>query len=305
MVESRQWTVAADDGVQLHVESWPGAQDGAPLVLGLHGITANRRAFLPLIAELAGEVEFVAYDARGRGLSDKPEDPAAYGHRRHAEDAANVLTAIGRPADVVMGQSMGAWDGLLLAVHHPEMVGALVLGDGGYFADLPDGLEPEDFVDRTMGRGWYERMQMVVPSREVLFGLLRQAPPYRDIWAPSVEALLSAGLETLPDGQIKNACSPLAAKVDSLDYFIPAEDPYVRRDLDKVTCPVHLVRAPRGFDVNPETVDPLMPERAVEEFCRAVPQLVVETVPDTNHFSVNFGTAGVVALAEAIRKAVR
>jgi pimeloyl-ACP methyl ester carboxylesterase len=112
MRESREWSVTTDDGIRLHVEQWPAAAAGAPLVLALHGITANRRGFLPLVEELAGEVELVAYDARGRGSSDKPDDPARYGHRRHAEDAAAVLGAEGRPADDVVGQSMGAWDGL-------------------------------------------------------------------------------------------------------------------------------------------------------------------------------------------------
>ena len=303
MTGSREWTVTADDGVRLHVQSWPARSPGAPLVLGLHGITANRLAFLPLLDELAGEVEFVAYDARGRGASDKPTDPAAYGHGRHAADAACVLDAIGRRADVVMGQSMGAWDGLILAARRPELVGALVLGDGGYFRDLPADVEPADFVDVTMGRGWLDRMQMTVPSKDMLFTALKMVPPFRDTWGPALERMFTAGLETLPDGAVRNACSPVGAEVDALDYFVPRDDPYVRRDLGQVGCPVHLVRAPRGFDINPETIEPLMPEAAVEEFRQVLPQLVVETVPDTNHYTVNFGKAGVVALAEAIRKA--
>ena len=305
MTVSREWTVTAEDGVRLHVQTWPASVADAPLVLGLHGITANRLAFLPLLEELAGEVEFVSYDARGRGRSDKPADASAYGHARHAADAACVLTAIGRRADVVMGQSMGAWDGLLLAARHPELVGALVLGDGGYFRDLPADVEAADFVDVTMGRGWLDRMQLAVPSKEMLFTALKAVPPFRDTWGPALEAMFTAGLETLPDGSVRNGCSPIGAQADSLDYFVPRDDPYVRRDLDQVRCPVHLVRAPRGFDINAETVDPLMPEEAVEEFRRVVPQLVVETVPDTNHYTVNFGKAGVVALAEAIRKELR
>jgi pimeloyl-ACP methyl ester carboxylesterase len=302
MTDSREWTVTADDGVRLHVQTWPAAVADAPLVLGLHGITANRLAFLPLLDELAGEVEFVAYDARGRGRSDKPTIPSAYGHGRHADDAASVLEAIGRQADVVMGQSMGAWDGLILAARRPELVGALVLGDGGYFRDLPDGIEPAEFVDATMGSGWLERMQLTVPSKDMLFTALKMVPPFRDSWGPSLEAMFTAGLETLSDGSVRNICSPVGALTDSLDYFTPPSDPYVRRDLGAVRCPVHLVRAPRGFDISPETADPLMPEEAVEEFRRAVPQIVVETVPNTNHYTVNFGKSGVTALAEAIRK---
>jgi pimeloyl-ACP methyl ester carboxylesterase len=305
MTESREWTVTADDGVRLHVQTWAAASPDAPLVLALHGITANRLAFLPLLDELAGEVEFVAYDARGRGRSDKPTDPGAYGHRRHAADAAGVIDAIGRRADVVLGQSMGAWDGLILAAHRPELVGALVLGDGGYFRDLPDGLEPAEFVDATMGRGWLDRMQMTVPSKDMLFTALKMVPSFRDSWGPALEEMFTAGLETLPDGSVRNVCSPVGAQVDAHDYFVPRDAPYVRRDLGLVRCPVHLVRASRGFDISPETVDPLLPEDAVEEFRGVVPHLVIETVPDTNHYSLNFGKNGVVALAEAIRKATR
>lgn len=302
---SRLWSVTTDDGVRLQVESWPAADERAPLVLGLHGITANRLAFLPLLEAIAGEVEFVAFDVRGRGLSDKPVGPERYGHRRHAADAAAVLGALRRSADVVVGQSMGAWDGLQLAAHYPDLVGALVLGDGGYFADLPADTTPARFVDEAMGPGWLDRLSAVFPSRDVLFAALRQVPPFRDSWSPALEAMFDAGLETLPDGSVRNRCTPVAAKADTEDYFVPPALPYVRADLQLVTCPVHLVRAPRGFDISPQTQAPLLPDAAVELFGRELPQLVVETVPDTNHYTVNFGRPGVTVLAEAVRKALR
>jgi pimeloyl-ACP methyl ester carboxylesterase len=303
--QSREWSVTTDDGVQLHVQTWPAARAGAPLVLALHGLSANRLGFLPLVEHLAGEVELVSYDARGRGRSDKPTDVTRYGHRRHAEDAATVLTAAGRPADVVVGQSMGAWHGLLLAAHHPTLVGALVLADGGWFEDLPDDVEPAEFVDVTMGRGWYDRLTAVLPSRELVLAMLPKMPPYKDIWGPAAQAMLLEGLEELPDGTVRNSCYAPGVKFDTDDYFRPREAPYVKTDITSVTCPLHLVRATRGFDVSPETLPPLMPEAAVEGLRAALPQLVVETVPDTNHFTVNFGTAGVTVIAEAVRKAIR
>jgi len=45
-----------------------------------------------------------------------------------------------------------------------------------------------------------------------------------------------------------------------------------------------------------------MTERAVEEFQAALPQLTVETVPGTNHYSANFGQAGAAVIADAVRK---
>ena len=305
MAPSKQLTVTTDDDVRLQVEVWPAERPDAPLVLGLHGLSANRLGFLPLVEQLAGEVEFVAYDARGRGRSDKPTDLARYGHRRHAQDAACVLGALGRRADVVVGQSMGAWDGLLLAAYRPELVGAIVLADGGWFQELPDGVTPEEFVDVAMGRGWYDRLNAVLPSKEVVLGVLPTMPPYKDIWSPAAEAMLLEGLEELPDGTVRNSCFAPGVKFDTDDYFTPLEAPYVKTDIAPVSCPVHLVRATRGFDVNEETQPPLMPEGAVDELRGVLPQLVVETVPDTNHFTVNFGRAGVTVLAEAVRKAVR
>jgi hypothetical protein len=117
--------------------------------------------------------------------------------------------------------------------------------------------------------------------------------------------MLNEGLEDLPDGTVRNACYGPGVKFDTEDYFSPREAPYVKTDITSVTCPVHLVRATRGFDVSPDTQAPLMPEGAVEELRGVLPQLVVETVPDTNHFTVNFGAAGVTVLAEAVRKAIR
>jgi pimeloyl-ACP methyl ester carboxylesterase len=180
-----------------------------------------------------------------------------------------------------------------------------VLGDGGYFCDLPTAVEPADYVNGVMGPGWLDRLTAVLPSRDVLFAALQAVPPFRDSWSPGLEAMFMAGLEELPDGSVRNRCSAVGAKFDSEDYFTPREAPYVRTDLALVQCPVHLVRAPRGFDISPETTAPLLSDVAVDEFAKALPQLVVETVPNTNHYTVNFGEQGVVVLAESVRKALR
>jgi pimeloyl-ACP methyl ester carboxylesterase len=295
--------VTTDDGVRLVGERWPG-RPGAPIVLGLHGITGNRKAFLPVVRALDGDADFVCFDARGRGLSDKPTDPARFGHRRNAEDARCVLEHLGASDVVVLGQSMGAWVGLQLAAHHPALVRALVMGDGGYFRDLPADLAPAEAVANIMGPGWLDRLRMTAPSRDFVLGLYKSLPAFDGWWGPDIEALLDAGLVDV-EGGVRSACSDVAAEVDSVDYFVPADNPYVKADLPLVTCPAHLVRAAHGFAISPETMDPMMTEAAVEEFQAALPQLTVETVPGSNHYSVNFGPAGAAVLADAVRKALR
>jgi lipase len=292
--------VVADDGVGLQVARWAG--DG-PTVLGLHGLTANRLGFLPLVPELDPGVQLVALDHRGRGLSDKPESPESYGHRRNADDAAAVLRALGLSDVVVVGHSMGSWVGLQLAAHHPDLVRAVVLVDGGYFADLPEGVTPSQYVESIMGPAWEARLSLTVPSPEVVLQAFQAHPAFAGIWSDALEEHLRAGLEVLPDGSARALCAPVAGVTDALDYFTPlGEVPYVRRDLALVECPVTLLRAEAGFCISPETMAPMMSLGTCDAFAQALPGLEVDTVEGTNHYSIGYGPAGVSRVAQVLRK---
>jgi pimeloyl-ACP methyl ester carboxylesterase len=295
--------VTADDGVELQAQRWPASSPDAPVVLGLHGITANRLGLLPVLEQSNGEFELVTLDHRGRGLSDKPEDPASYGHRRNADDAAAVLRHLGLRDVIVVGQSMGAWVALQLAAHHPELVKAAVLVDGGFFPDLAPGETPKEHVDAIMGPGWEQRLTMTVPSADFVIDMFKAHPAFQGIWSDGLEEHLRAGLEVGPDGTARSRCSVVAAVHDSTDYFRPfGELPYVRADLPRVTCPVTLLRATAGFSISPETMAPMMAVEVCEQFQRELPQLQVQTVEGTNHYSIGYGPTGAAAVVEAIRK---
>lgn len=293
--------VTADDGVRLAVERWPARAAGAPVVLGLHGITATRVAMLAVAKAFDGDVEFVAFDARGRGLSDKPADPERYGMRRHAEDAARVLEALGAADVVVVGQSMGAWVGEQLAAHHPHLVRGLVFGDGGYFTDLAPGETAAERVASIMGPVWLQGLRMTFPDGRAVIDRYRYLPAFEGWWDEDVETLLQAGVEEV-DGGVRARCYDRGAEYDSVDYFRGSPVPYVKADLARIACPAHLVRAQHGFALSPDTMAPMMSEQCVEEFQAALPQLTVETVPGSNHYSVNFGAAGAAVIADAARK---
>ena len=295
-----EFDVTADDGVRLHCVRWDGAP-GAPVAVGLHGITATRLGMLPVARALAGDVTFVAIDARGRGLSDKPEDPERYGMRRHAEDAARVIEALGATDVVVVGQSMGAWVGEQLAAHHPHLVCGLVLGDGGYFTDLLPGESAAERITSIMGPVWLDGLRMTFPDGRAIIDRYQFLPAFEGWWNDDVETLLQAGVAEVRGG-VKSLCYDRGAEYDSLDYFRGSPVPYVKADLARVTCPAHLVRAEYGFALSPDTMAPMMSEQCVAEFQEALPQLTVETVPGTNHYSVNFGPAGAAVIADAVRK---
>jgi len=302
MREPEEFDVTADDGVRLHAARWPAASPDAPVVLGIHGLTATRFGMLPVARALAGEVTFVAYDVRGRGLSDKPTTPESYGSRRNGDDAAAVLRHLGVTDAVVVGQSNGAWAALQLAAHHPSLVRALVLGDGGYFRALLPGEDAGERPKAIMGPDWLDRLRMTFPSREVVLGVFRTLPNFAPWWNDDVETLLDAGLVDV-EGGVRSRCLDVAAEVDATSYF--TGDPhYVHTDLALVRCPVHLVRGEQGFALSPETMPPMISDAEVEEFAERLPQLTVETVPGTNHYSVNFAPAGAAVIADAVRKAL-
>ena len=290
--------VTADDGVTLVAQRWPAPVPGGPVVLGLHGLSANRLAFLPLLEHLGDDVELVSLDARGRGLSDKPADPAAYGMRRHADDAAAVLAHLGLGPALVVGHSMGAWVGLQLAAHHPGLVRALVCVDGGFFPDLPEGITPAQAVDAIMGEGWDVRLAATLPSAQVLLDAFEAHPAFAGIWSDGLAEHLLEGLEMAPDGTARARCTVLAARTDTVDYWSPeGRLPSARADLPLVECPVTLLRATAGFCVSPATMAPMMSTAACEQFAEELPGLRVRTVEGTNHYSIGYGPVGAAQVA--------
>ncbi|MEU6476573.1 alpha/beta fold hydrolase [Streptomyces sp. NPDC047017] len=68
------------DGGDLTVPRRPAADPGAPVVLALHGITANGLMWARVAHHLAGRVTLVAPDLRGRGPQRTTARPVR--HRR-------------------------------------------------------------------------------------------------------------------------------------------------------------------------------------------------------------------------------
>lgn len=77
----------------------------------------------------------LAYDQRGLGRTTKPD--ASYSMAQYAEDAVNLMNAIGWQSAMVIGVSFGGMVAQELAIRHPHAVEAMVLactspgGEGG------------------------------------------------------------------------------------------------------------------------------------------------------------------------------
>jgi pimeloyl-ACP methyl ester carboxylesterase len=96
---------------------------GSPILL-IHGFGGNADVWGEAFALLGEDHRVVAYDRRSysRSVAAPVSDP-----RRHREDAAALLRALDAAPATVVGWSSGGVVALDLAIHHPELVSALVL----------------------------------------------------------------------------------------------------------------------------------------------------------------------------------
>jgi non-heme chloroperoxidase len=108
------------DGTQIAFSEWGNLQ-GPPVVL-IHGWLFSRGAFERQVhGELAERCRVIAYDLRGHGESDKPEDLAAYADGNlWAADLDCVLRTVGMQCPVLAGWSLGG----RVAVHYVYVRGA-------------------------------------------------------------------------------------------------------------------------------------------------------------------------------------
>ncbi len=102
---------------------------GAPTVLFLHGLSGVAEVWGPTVSHLMAGRRYLALDQRGHGHSPTGAD-LDYSARAFEEDAAEFIESLGTPVHLV-GHSMGARIALLLAAHHPALLGSATIIDIG------------------------------------------------------------------------------------------------------------------------------------------------------------------------------
>jgi pimeloyl-ACP methyl ester carboxylesterase len=130
--------------VQARTLKVPGAtlyyelRGSGPVLLCISGGPTDAGMFTDLAERLAVWYTVVSYDQRGHSrstLDGEPEDiPVAV----HADDAAALLTAVGKGPAYVYGNSGGGTIGLELVLRHPDLVGTLVAHETFLLELLPD-----------------------------------------------------------------------------------------------------------------------------------------------------------------------
>lgn len=113
------------DGVRIYYEIYG---DGPETMLFVPpwSIVHSRiyKAQLPYFSE---RFRCIAYDGRGNGKSDRPEDVAGYSLDNYVADALAVMDAADAGTAIVVGLSFGGMLASVLAAHHPDRVKAAIL----------------------------------------------------------------------------------------------------------------------------------------------------------------------------------
>lgn len=98
--------------------------EGEPLVL-INGLGLAVSETGRLVEALARHYRVLAFDNRGAGRTDKPDEP--YSIPQMAEDTAGLMRALEFEHAHVVGISLGGRIAIDLALAHPEVVRSLVL----------------------------------------------------------------------------------------------------------------------------------------------------------------------------------
>ena len=114
----------ADDGTPIHYQDKGPTKGPGETILFLHEYGGDPRSWEPQVAAFARTHRCLVPATRGYLPSGIPDDADAYSYEIVAEDARAVLDDAGVERAHVVGLSMGAYTGLMLALRHPGRAAA-------------------------------------------------------------------------------------------------------------------------------------------------------------------------------------
>jgi len=271
------------NGGALRISRWPGASgeaSGKP-VIAAHGITANAFSFGSLADELAGRVDLIAPDLRGRAASGKVGGP--YGLATHADDLVALMDHLGIGQATIVGHSMGAFVAVFAAVRHPQRVKSVLLVDGGVsFGPLPPDTDVDAVLEAVIGPA-IRRLQMTFETEQSYVDFWRAHPSLRDEWSPWLEAYALRDF----DGN-RSACNIEAIRADGHDILVNEETNTAYKHL---TCPAKMLWAERGMLDEPT---------GLYNESNVPPALNPGKVNGVNHYTIVASRRGASAIAEQL-----
>jgi len=230
--------------------------DGEPLLL-IMGFGMSGAAWIPSLPFFSG-FKCIYFDNRGTGLSDKPEE--TYTVEGMADDASNLLRALGIPKAKVFGVSMGGMIAQELTLRHPEQVAKVVLGCTMAGGPTTKMAAPE-ILDKLMTAS-----RIMATDPEKGFDILLPAiiPPQVAAEHTEIKEMMVAGAKMMPPTPPATADRALAGILQFNAYD----------RLPQIKCPVLIVHGDKDVLVLPENAN-LIKSR--------IPQAELYIIPGAGH----------------------
>ncbi len=254
---------------------------GKPLLLLLHGLTANAHAFDGLIYHgLTEHFNIIAPDLRGRGHSDKPI--FNYGLKHHAKDIIGLMDQLNIEKVTLGGHSFGALLSVYMANHFPERVEKLIIMDAAAEMNprVPQMLIPV-----------FRRLNRTYPSFEKYLEYAK-ASPQNTFWDEVMTTYYRADVETLPGGKVMPY--PELSKMIKVSIGV-SQQPW-RSLFSQVKQPCILIN---GADIY-HLGEAILPETKAKE-CVALMQHCRYIQVEGNHQTMLYGR-GAAQIVEAIKE---
>jgi len=295
------FTVQVDTGTLAVHDLTPGAtRTDVPVVLALHGITANGLALQALADELVrrhgvGGVRVLAPDLRGRAASH--DVPGPYGIGIHAADALAIASAFGGHP-VLVGHSMGAFVAASAAAKDPDRYRGLVLVDGGLGFPTPPGRDVDAALAAVIGPAM-TRLSMIFGSPDDHLAFWRRHPAVGPLLAGPeglwLRRYLDHDLVRTTDGW-RSSCVLEAVRADGRDVLADPDTLSAAQRAVESGVDTELLWAERGLLDEPQGLYDATRLAALN-----LPAALRTTaVPDSNHYSVILDAAAVGRIADAV-----
>ena len=287
-IPTRQIQVPVDGG-EIAVFEY-GKSAGDPILL-IHGITSSNRAFQLFADSLLarGKAPF-AVDLRGRGNSNAL--PGPFGMEQHAKDMAEVIRYFNWQSPDVIGHSMGGFVAAAILGLYPNIVGRIVLADGGIPLPIPQGMSVEQILPFVLGPA-LARLSMVFESKEAYRNYWKPQEAFIKGWSPILDEYVDYDLRGMTPSFMPST-NPQAVEADSKDLFV---NKLIDNTLRNLKTEVTFIKAERGLQ-NEE--NGLYPNSVLEKILPYYPKIKLEFLADCNHYDMFLEAEGAEKIAALV-----
>jgi pimeloyl-ACP methyl ester carboxylesterase len=303
-LEFRGFRIELPEGsLDIHDLSMGDPDPQAPVVIAVHGITANGLSWLCVAEELfrrrgPGSVRFLAPDLRGRACSRYA--PGPYGLGTHAGDVLAIADVFGtRPT--LVGHSMGAFVTALASARAPQRIAGSVLVDGGFGFPPPPDLDIDAALTAVIGPAM-TRLSMRFAGPDAYLDFWRQhpalGPALSGPQAPEVRRYVLHDLVETEAGDWVSSCVLGAIRADGADTLALEEVHSGAAKAVAAGVPTEFLWAPRGLQ---NEAQGLYDEGRIAALSLP-PEIQVSRIEDVNHYTAVFAPAGTAAVVDAIER---